>query len=216
MPTVFATTKNEFKERFARLVNNFEYIHIDFMDGKFVKAKSVDLGDVPDLHGYHAFFEAHLMVERPEKMIFYLKEKGFSKVLFHYESYRNSKSVQNLIDMIKDEGMEAWIVFNPHTSLEEIEKTLLDVDRFNGIMLMGHNPGMERQYIDLHIFRRIQTLKRMSKKFLIQVDGGVNGSTISALVNSGADILNSGSFISDAKNSREAYRILKNELNYKE
>ena len=69
IPTVFATSKKEFDSRFSKLRDASKNIHIDFMDGKFVKSKSISAAGLPDLNRYLNKFEAHLMVQSPGKYI---------------------------------------------------------------------------------------------------------------------------------------------------
>ena len=96
IPTVFAMNKGEFDERLAKLVKISKKIQIDFMDGKFVDGRGVELRDVPNLRKYRSEFEAHLMVRNPEEWFEELKEKGFKKVIFHYESIRDFGSISRI------------------------------------------------------------------------------------------------------------------------
>jgi len=86
IPTIFSKNKKQFNERFNKLIKISKNIQIDFMDGKFVKAKSVQLSQIPNLKKYKNNFEAHLMVKNPESWITKLKQKGFKKIIFHYSS----------------------------------------------------------------------------------------------------------------------------------
>ena len=69
VPTVFAHNKREFMQRLAKLLPVAQHFQVDFMDGRFVRAKSVMAGWLPDMRKYkrthQTTFEAHLMVRKP-------------------------------------------------------------------------------------------------------------------------------------------------------
>lgn len=85
IPTDFAKSKKEFYKKFIRLVKISKDIQIDFMDGVFVKSKSIHIEDVPYLLDYNNNFEAHLMVKDPELWIYKAVRRGFSKIIIHIE-----------------------------------------------------------------------------------------------------------------------------------
>jgi len=205
IPTVFAKNKKEFDSRFAKLSKVSKELQVDFMDGKLVRAKGIRLSDIPNLRG-KGNFEAHLMVANPGKWILGLKKKGFKKVLFHYESFRDIRKIENLIVKLKKAKMKVFITVNPGTSVKKIMPFLTSVD---GVMFMGVNPGRENQRFVPGVFEKIKELRRHSKGVKIQVDGGVSDKTIGRLKRSGVDIVNSGSYISDAEKPREALARLR-------
>ncbi len=203
IPTVFARNKKEFNERLKRLSNISKDIQVDFMDGKFVSEKSIKFSLVPNLKKFNKNFEAHLMTFWPEKKIGNLKRKGFSKIIFHYESTKNFEEVSK---KIKDAGMKSFVAVNPKTSLRKIFPILPYVD---GVLLMGVRPGREHQKFINSVYQKIGELKKSFPKIIIQIDGGVNLLTAKQLKKAGADVLNTGSFVADAKNPRLALEELK-------
>ena len=205
IPTVFARNKKEFDSRFAKLSKVSKELQIDFMDGKLVRAKGIRLADVPNLRG-KGNFEAHLMVKNPGKWIPGLKKKGFRKVLFHYEALQDTKKIENLIVKLKKARFVVFIAVNPGTSVKKIMPFLTSVD---GVLFMGVNPGKESQKFVAGVWEKIRELRRHSKGVKIQVDGGVNDKTIGRLKRVGVDIVNSGSYISDAEKPREALARLR-------
>lgn len=207
IPTVFATSKREFDERFKKLNKISRNLQIDFMDGKLVRTKSIELKDVLSLKG-KGVFEAHLMVDNPESWIVDLSKKGFKKVLFHYESLRTHTQISNLVFRIKGNGMKPWIVFNPETDFRHILTIIDDVSDIEGIMFMGHLPGRENETIDLNVVRKIRNIKSTGRKIKIQVDGGVDDKSLPLLVKAGVDVVNVGSFIAEAKDPKKAMKEL--------
>ncbi len=209
IPTIFAHNKREFNERFEKLRRISRILQIDFMDGKFVRAKSVKIEDIPDLDDYCGKFEAHLMMRKPEKYISKLKEKGFDKIIFHIESVKNNSDVEKLIKAIKDKKMKAFIAINPATKLDKIKQFLNSVD---GVLIMGVYPGKEHQKFVFSVYGKIKKLREIDRKISVQVDGGVNFDIANKLGALGVDFVNSGSFIAESENSRGIIKELEKRL----
>ena len=117
IPTIFAHNKKEFSQRFQKLLPISKNLQIDFMDGKFVKSKSISLSNIPNLKKYKKNFEAHLMVKNPDNYLKKLKKKGFNKIIFHYISTNDSEKT---IKKIKQLKLSAWLAINPQVSIKKI------------------------------------------------------------------------------------------------
>lgn len=206
IPTVFAKKKDEFKIRLERLVKASKNLHVDFMDGRFVPVRGINLKDILDLNSLPNHFEAHLMVKEPEKLIKPLAKKGFKKVMFHFESVKSKKEIKGLIDSVREQGMSPFITLNPETSIQNIIPLLNYVD---GVLLMGVHPGKEKQSFIPEVYAKIRKLKKINSSVIIQVDGGVSEETVPELARSGVDLLNSGSYVSSSKNPEKAMMKLK-------
>lgn len=200
IPTVFAKSKKEFDKRFFEVIKISKEVQIDFMDGHFVRSKGITLADVPSLKHFKNKFEAHLMVAHPETWIKRLKNKGFDKVIFHYESLKNGDEIKKLINDIHKLDMEAFIAINPKTHEAKISDFLNFVD---GVLIMGVHPGKENQKLMFKTYLKIKNIRNINRKIPIQIDGGVNFHNIRKLVEEGATILNSGSLIAQSENPKE-------------
>ncbi|MEK6819354.1 MAG: hypothetical protein AABY10_05480 [Nanoarchaeota archaeon] len=205
IPTVFATSKKEFDFKLNLLAKISRDLQIDLMDGKFVKNKSIKVSDIPNLKKYKNNFEAHLMVFNPERYFNALKEKGFKKIIFHYESVEKSH-ITDLIKKIKLLKMLPCLAINPETKTPDIA---LFLSKINHLLIMGVHPGKEHQSIILRTYKKIEEIRKLNKKITIQIDGGVNEKTASKLKKSGAVILNSGSFISDSASPKKSLEKLR-------
>jgi len=205
IPTVFATGKKEFDIRFNKLIRIAKDIQVDIMDGKFVRAKSVSIRDIPDLNKRENRFEAHLMTKNPEKQINALKKKGFKKIIFHYESMWNINNCVSLIYKIKSLNMEAWIAINPETSVAKVIPILYYAD---GVVLMGVHPGREHQSLAHRTYEKIRGIKSKNRKIRVQIDGGVNLDNISRLRRLEVNYFNSGSFVSEAEDPEKVLKEL--------
>ena len=208
IPTIFAHNKKEFDLRFNKLIALKRDLHIDFMDGKFVKSKSINVNQVQNLRNYNMNFEAHLMTKNPGKYLSLLKKKGFDKIIFHYEAIQEDKII-SLIKKIKSNNMKAIIALNPETQINNIIPFLT---RIYGVLFMGVYPGKENQKFISKVYGKIKGLRKISKKINIHVDGGINLSNIKKLKILGVNYINSGSFISDSENPGKALRSLQKEF----
>lgn len=206
IPSAFGKNLFEFNNRFDKLIDNFRFIHVDFMDGKFVKTKGVEVRDIPELNNYSGrFFEAHLMVSDPENWINKLSKKGFHRVIFHIESTKTPYKTNIVIDRIKASKMIPFIAINPETSLESIEPYLKKV---RGVLVMGVHPGKENQKFIVNTYRKVKNLKSLSRRLIVQVDGGINPRNAKKLVEYGVDSVNSGSYISSSNDPVKSWEDL--------
>lgn len=202
IPTVFAKNKKEFQERFKKLLPVSKNLQIDFMDGKFVKSKSVSLSQVPNLKKYKNNFEAHMMTHYPQKRLPKISRLGFKKFIFHLSAVKNPEQV---IQRARKWKLSPWIAVNPEVKLHKVLPFLLKSD---GVLFMGVHPGKEKQKFIPKTLDKIRELRAISKTVKIQVDGGINEKTAKQLAKAGVNIINSGSFVSEAENPKEALKKL--------
>lgn len=199
IPTVFAENKRDFEEKFEKALELSNKIQIDFMDGKFVKTKSINLSEMSNLKNYKGkIFEAHLMVFHPEKYIKELGKRGFKKIIFHYEAVKENE-IKNIVNSIKKLKMIPFIALNPETEINEITNFINIV---KGVLIMGVNPGKEGQKFIEKTYQKIISLRKISKNLDIEVDGGVNDRNVRKIVLAGANLINSGSFLYNSKNPK--------------
>jgi ribulose-phosphate 3-epimerase len=202
IPTIFAHNKKQFNNRLKKLVPVSNKLQVDFMDGKFVPAKSIQLSSIPSLKKYKKTFEAHMMSIYPQKRIPKLSRLGFKKFIFHISAVNSPEQV---IERARKWKLSPWIALNPETKIETVIPFLLRVD---GVMLMGVSPGKEHQQFLRKVYKKIKLLKKVSPKTKIQIDGGANPKTIRKLAKIGVDYVNSGSYISESEYPKEEYKKL--------
>ena len=186
-----------------------EYIHIDVMDGTFVPNITLGPCVVESLRKVSkAVFDVHLMVEHPETHIEPFAKAGADIITFHVEATRHAHRV---IQQIKAAGCKAGIALNPGTSIYTLEELIDDADM---VLLMTVNPGFGGQKFIENVLQKVARLRHMielsGSKALIEVDGGVQNETAPKLINAGADVLVSGSYIFRSANPIQTIHELKN------
>jgi ribulose-phosphate 3-epimerase len=205
IPTVFSRNKKEFFSRLNSLLGVSKNLQIDFMDGFFVRGKSVLPRFVPSLTSFSNVFEAHLMVSNPRAFFVKIKDKGFKKIIFHLESFKVKEDALLFYKDLKKKGFVPVLAVNPDTVLS---KNL--IKSFDFFLVMGVHPGKEKQSLIPSTFSRIRFIKSVNPSAKVQVDGGVNPSNSSKLFKAGADYINSGSYISDNEDPEKALLSLLN------
>lgn len=185
-----------------------EYLHIDVMDGHFVPNITLGPGIVKSLRkDVDMVFDAHLMIENPDKYIKEFVDAGCDMIVVHQEACTHlHRTIQN----IKSYNVKVGVALNPATSLETIKYVLEDVDM---VLLMSVNPGFGGQSYIPAITGKIKELKSMiderNLNVDIQIDGGVKPSNISEIVSAGANVIVAGSAIFGAENIEEAVKSLR-------
>ncbi|MYD54234.1 MAG: ribulose-phosphate 3-epimerase [Chloroflexi bacterium] len=178
-----------------------DWITLDVMDGNFVPpitfgaqmASAVrSLTELP--------IEAHLMVEHPEDHIEDFIAAGVNCVTIHIETTRHP---HRLLQQITDAGVEAGVTLNPGTPMSELDAVVPICDR---IQIMSVNPGWGGQQFIPESLDRIKQARTMldacgRERAHVAVDGGVNESTIAAIVKAGADWLVAGSAVYNHRES---------------
>lgn len=192
VPAILDKTPEDFKGHINQLKNSHSFkegwVHIDFADNEFVPNKTIGVEEVGRVD-INLKKEAHLMVRYPLKWIEKLKTAGFKRVVFHFES---KDEVNEVIDAVRNAGMEVGIAINDTTALEALVSFQ---DRIDQILVMGIIPGFQGQPFIPATIDRIKELKSKGWPVKISVDGSVRDSNAKELVDAGVDQLVVGSFL---------------------
>lgn len=170
------------------------WIHADVMDGHFVPNITFGPMIVAAVRQVTQLpIDVHLMIEQPDKYIADFIDSGADWVSVQVETCPH---LHRTLQLIKEKGAKAGAVLNPSTSLSTIEWVLDDLDY---ILLMSVNPGFGGQAFISNSLEKIRRLRRMIDErglsILIEVDGGVNMSTLADISAAGADVFVAGSAI---------------------
>ena len=171
-----------------------QYLHIDIMDGTFVPSISFGMPVISSIRKItDLFFDVHLMMEKPERYIQAFADCGADGITVHAEA---STHLHRTILSIHAAGARAGVALNPATPLSVLDYVLEDIDM---VLIMTVNPGFGGQSYIPAMTGKIRTLRELASKknpdLLIEVDGGVNTSTIRTVLEAGANVCVAGSAV---------------------
>ncbi len=172
-----------------------DVVHFDVMDNHFVPNLTIGplVCEALRKHGVTAPIDVHLMVEPVDRLIPDFAKAGASIITFHPEA---SVHIDRTLQLIKDSGCQAGLVFNPGTPLHYLDYVL---DKLDIILLMSVNPGFGGQsFIPSALDKLSQVRKIIDNSGLnirLEIDGGVKTDNIRAIKAAGADTFVAGSAI---------------------
>ncbi len=177
-----------------------DYIHVDVMDGHFVPNITIGPLIVKALRPITPLpLDVHLMIENPERYLEDFVEAGADILTVHVETCPH---LHRTIQQIKSLGIKAGVTLNPATPLSTLEEILPAVDL---VLIMSVNPGFGGQsYIPgstAKIARLRAMLDAIGSEAELEVDGGINPTTIQQAVEAGATVLVAGSAIFNSRAS---------------
>ena len=198
-------------QRDCEMVNNSkaDWFHLDIMDGVFVPNISYGMPIINTINKIaKKTLDVHLMIVDPDRYIETFKKVGADILTVHFEACTHlHRTIQN----IKANGMKAGVALNPHTSAHLLSDVLNDIDL---VLVMSVNPGFGGQSFIENTYEKVRTLKMLREKsgsdFIIEIDGGVNTTNASKLIEAGADALVAGSFVFKSENPTKTIEELKN------
>ncbi len=185
-----------------------DYIHIDVMDGSFVPNITIGNEVVKALRPFSALpFDVHLMINNPDNHVKAFAEAGADIITIHAEA---STHLDRSISLIKSFGKKSGVSIVPSTHEDVLDYIL---DKVDLILVMTVNPGFGGQKFLNSQLKKITNIRnkvtQSGRNIDLQVDGGINPETAKLVIEAGADVLVSGSYIFKSGNYQEAISKLK-------
>ena len=185
-----------------------DLIHVDVMDGHFVPNITIGPPVVKWVKRVATVpLDVHLMISEPDKYIGAFADAGASMISVHVEVLPH---LHRTIHAIKALGVKAGVVLNPSTPVIAISEVATDVDY---VLVMSVNPGFGGQAFIPRSESKVADVRALLEKAgnpaAVEIDGGIDLTTVSRVVQAGARMLVAGNAIFGAPDHERATRDLK-------
>jgi ribulose-phosphate 3-epimerase len=188
-----------------------DWVHFDVMDNHYVPNLTIGPMVCKALrdYGIEAPIDVHLMVKPVDRIIPDFAKAGASVISFHPEA---TEHVDASLAMIRDQGCQAGLVFNPATPLDILEWV---IDKVDLILIMSVNPGFGGQKFIPSALDKLRQARKIidasGRDIRLEIDGGVKPDNAADIRAAGADTLVAGSAIFGQADYGEVIRALRGE-----
>jgi ribulose-phosphate 3-epimerase len=171
-----------------------DIIHFDVMDNHYVPNLTIGPLVCEAIRPHvQVPIDVHLMVKPVDRIIPDFAKAGANIISFHPEA---SEHIDRTLQLIRDQGCKAGLVFNPATPLDYLDHVM---DKLDLILIMSVNPGFGGQSFIPQALKKIAAVRRMidasGHEIMLEVDGGVKVDNIAEVAKAGADTFVAGSAI---------------------
>jgi ribulose-phosphate 3-epimerase len=204
-PSLLSADFGRLREQLAPLEEaGCEVLHLDVMDGHFVPNISFGVPVIQSLRRHtNLFLDTHLMISEPARYAEAFARAGCDLLTFHIETTDDPASV---VETIRRQGVAAGVALNPTTTESRIESILENVDL---VLVMSVWPGFGGQSFIADVLPKVEAIRRrLRPDQRMEIDGGIDATTVARAASAGADTLVAGSAIFGRPDPIAAYRLL--------
>ena len=171
-----------------------DWLHVDVMDAHFVPNLTIGPPVVKAIHGVATVpLDVHLMITEPARYAADFAKAGAHVLTFHIEVAREPEAAREVIRTFRGEGIEkVGVSLNPDTPIESVADVLDEVDL---VLVMSVFPGFGGQKFIADVLPKTRWLRTAGYTGHVEMDGGVDLTTLPDCVEAGADVLVAGSAI---------------------
>jgi ribulose-phosphate 3-epimerase len=196
----------------AVLAAGADLVHFDVMDNHYVPNLTIGplVCEALRKHGVKAPIDVHLMVKPVDRIIPDFAAAGATYISIHPEA---TEHVDRSLQLIREHGCKAGLVFNPATPLDWLDHVL---DRLDLVLVMSVNPGFAGQQFIEGALAKVSAVRavldRGERPIRLEVDGGVKVANIARVAAAGADTFVAGSAIFGSKDYKATIAAMRREL----
>lgn len=190
-PSILSADFSRLSDHIAKIESSVKILHLDVMDGHFVPNISFGPGVIKKIRDHSDLvFDTHLMISDPDKYAPEFVAAGSDLITFHLEAVENPQAT---IDLLRKLKTSVGVSIKPKTPVELLEPIVAHVDM---VLLMTVEPGFGGQSFIPESIERCKQIKQMLRADQrLEVDGGIDTTTVAAIVAAGADTLVAGNAI---------------------
>jgi len=188
-PSLMCMNLMEIKHQLQVLDSRADFLHVDIMDGHYVKNITLSPFFIEQIRPYtRVAIDVHLMVEEPTDFIEAVAKAGADFICPHAETI--NRDAFRVINLIRSFGKKVGVVLNPATPVSYIQHYIHLLDK---ITVMTVDPGYAGQPFIPEMVEKVRELKALKQQhsyhYLIEIDGSCNTRTYNPLIGAGAEVL---------------------------